>query len=160
MGLARLPVPGADCATIHGNPTFNSQASFDFDASGTYTVSGDIHFSLEVTYDDACAMTTFMKNASDTCDFLNAASAAAPQAGFSADCTAKSGACDCQFSATVPQDTSGNYVVDGNSITLTPVAGSNGTTTTTPLDGTSEFCVDASTVTVKASDGTMSTLTK
>lgn len=159
-GTGFAGIPGADCATIHGNPSFDSTTSLVFDAGGTYTTTGQVQFSADESFNDACAQSTFMENASDACAGLTLIDAASSQTGVHFRCSTSNGLCNCRIAATVPQNTSGTYRVSGTAITLTPVAGTQTSTVTTPLDGTSQFCVQGTTVTVRGNDGTLTTLTK
>jgi hypothetical protein len=152
-------MPGADCATVNGQPTFSSSSNYTFKADHTFSVSGSISFSVDVSFDDACAMSSFGKDAAGACAALKAASAQEAQLGFTVNCTLNGAVCECQESAEVAQDESGTYSVDGSQITITPDA-TQSSSASTPLDGTSDFCVDGNTVTVQGSDGTIATLEK
>jgi hypothetical protein len=87
---------------------------------------------------------------------LKAASAQESQLGITVNCTLNGAVCECQESGQVPQSETGTYTVDGSQITLA----SDSAGVSTPFDGTSDFCVDGSTVTARGSDGTILTLEK
>jgi hypothetical protein len=153
-------MPGSDCVKLNGNPTFTSTSSYDFKSDGTFSVSGGISYSVDASYDDACAMTTAMTDAATLCATFTQEASFLATSGITISCAMKGAVCDCKESAMIPLDETGTYTVSGSSITLTPDASTNGSTTSTPLDGTSEFCVSGSTVNVQGSDGTITTLTK
>jgi hypothetical protein len=159
MSVARL---GPDCAVIEGTPTLESDASYAFDSDGTYIVSGTIDLSATESFDDACTTSTFQRSASEVCTRFNDQNSLVGSAGFSLKCTFGNGTCTCHASAPLSENETGTYAVDGTSITLTPSSSGapNATTTSSLLAGTSDFCSDGNTLTVRASDGTIATLAK
>ena len=153
---------GPNCAVIEGNPTLKSDASYAFESDGTYAVSGSVSVSVKESLDDACAGSILERSASDACSLLNRQSALVGPTGVLAQCTFRNGTCTCSGTAVIAENEAGTYTVEGTSITLTPSSSGdpNATTTSSPLAGTSDFCIDRNTLTVRGVDGTIARLTR
>ena len=153
---------GPNCAVIEGNPTVKSDASYAFESDGTYAVSGSVSVSVTESFDDACATSFLKRSASDACTLLNRETALVGPTGVLAQCTFRNGTCTYSGTAVIAENEAGTYSVEGTTITLTPSSSGtpNATTTSSPLAGTLDFCVDGNTLTVRGSDGTTARLSR